>query len=78
MTAVGTADYGRAKDAIMGAVWTNRARPGKVYRGSRRRLRRIKVRDNTPFSLVLTAAMVLALMIFTIAWLIQHLPAHHD
>jgi hypothetical protein len=46
-------------------------------RGSRKRLRRIKLRENTPISLIITALIVLAVMIITLAWLIQHPPAHH-
>ena len=51
---------------------------GKIYRGSRRRLRRIKWRDHTPAEFWLFVVFMLLILIVLIPWLIKHPPpAHH-
>jgi hypothetical protein len=58
---------------------THAARPwaGKIYRGSRRRLRRIRLRENTPRGLIILALVLLAAFILSV-WLdLQHQAMHH-
>jgi hypothetical protein len=60
------------------ASGSHRFRPnaGKVYRGSRRRLRRIKWRENMSVELWIFVAFVVFLLIFGIPWLVEHPPRH--
>jgi hypothetical protein len=47
---------------------------GKVYRGSHRRLRRIKWQDNTSTELWLFVVLILIMVFVGIPWLITHPP----
>jgi len=54
-------------------------RPGREYRGSRKRVRRIKVRDNWhwPVELWFVVAVVLFTLFVVVPWLVRHpLPDH--
>jgi hypothetical protein len=46
-------------------------RPGKVYRGSRRRVRLIRLRDNWSLELWLLAAWVAFLLFVVVPWMIR-------
>jgi len=50
---------------------------GKVYRGSRKRLRRIGWRENTSVELWIFVVLVLFMLFVGIPWLIRHPPVHH-
>jgi hypothetical protein len=53
-----------------------RGGPSKVYRGSRRRIRRLTMRQNwPPDSWLLTV--IAALMLVVLIWVSQNLPADH-
>jgi hypothetical protein len=54
------------------------ARPGggKIYRGSRKRLKRIKWRENTPIEFWVLVALLLVALFVIIPWMIRH-PHHH-
>jgi hypothetical protein len=57
---------------------THATRPwaGKIYRGSPRRLRRIRFRENTPPGLIILALVLLAAFILSV-WLdLQHHAMH--
>jgi hypothetical protein len=53
------------------------ARPGagKVYRGSRKRLKRVKWRENTPIEFWVLVALLLVALFVIIPWMIRH--THH-
>jgi hypothetical protein len=52
-------------------------RPGREYRGSRKRVRRLKFRDNWPVELWFVVAVVLFTLFVVVPWLVQHpLPDH--
>ena len=52
-------------------------RPGREYRGSRKRVRRIQVRDNWPVELWFVVAVVLFTLFVVVPWLVRHpLPDH--
>jgi len=46
-------------------------RPGRWYRGSRRRLRQIRLRDNWPIELWLLVAWVAFLLLVVVPWMIH-------
>ena len=48
------------------------SRPQKVYRGSRRRVRRIKMRDNNSRTLWVLILWVAFLLIVVVPWMIRH------
>jgi hypothetical protein len=52
---------------------------GKIYRGSRRRLRRIKWHEHTPTEFWIFVGPVIVMLIVLILWLTKHPPAeaHH-
>ncbi len=54
-------------------------RPGaqKVYRGSRSRIRKIRLRDNTPPGLLLLGIVLLIVVIAMVVWQLQHPDMHH-
>jgi len=56
---------------------TIRPGAGRVYRGTRKRLRRIRLRENTPLGLLVFVVALVLLMIVTFVLLIQHPPLHH-
>jgi hypothetical protein len=56
---------------------TIRRGAGRVYRGTRKRLQRIRLRENTPAGLLIFVAALVLFMIVTLALLIQHPPLHH-
>jgi hypothetical protein len=51
---------------------------GKVYRGSRKRVRRIKWWENTSVELWIFVVLMLFMLFVGIAWMIGHPPADHD
>jgi uncharacterized iron-regulated membrane protein len=51
---------------------------GRVYRGSRKRIRRIKWRDNTSIEFWILVLLMLLLLFVGIPWMIRHPPADHD
>jgi len=54
-------------------------RPGKVYRGSRKRLRRIRLRDNWSVELWIFLAVMLFTLFVVVPWIVRHPPSdHHD
>lgn len=69
-----------APEAAIAVCFCNRMdptvgpRPPKTYRGSLRRLRRIKVRGHGSWELWILAAWVAFLLIVVIPWLIRHTP----
>lgn len=52
-------------------------RPGKVYRGSRKRLRRIKWYEHTSVEFWIFVALMLLMLFGGIPWMIRHPPEHH-
>jgi type II secretory pathway component PulM len=50
---------------------------GKVYRGSRKRLRRLKWREHTPAEFWILVVIVIVMLLVVIPWLINHPPAEH-
>ena len=55
---------------------TARTGAGKVYRGSNKRVRRIKWRANTPVGLRILTALLIVALAAMMSWLIRH-PPHH-
>jgi hypothetical protein len=55
---------------------TARTGAGKVYRGSNKRVRRIKWRDNTPIRLRILVALLIVALAAMMSWLIRHPPQH--
>lgn len=55
---------------------SNVGRAAKTYRGSRRRLRRISLRGNWSFELLLFVAWLLFCLLVLVPWLVQHPPTH--
>jgi hypothetical protein len=51
-------------------------RPAKIYRGSRRRLKRIAFRGNWSFELLLFIAWLLFCLLVLVPWLVRHPPDH--
>ena len=51
-----------------------RAGAGKIYRGSRRRLRRIKWHEHTPAEFWIFVVLVIVMLIVLIPWLTKHPP----
>jgi hypothetical protein len=49
----------------------------KVYRGSRTRIRRIRLRDNTPAGVLVLGIVLLVVVIAMIVWMVQHPEMHH-
>jgi hypothetical protein len=51
----------------------------RFNRGSKRRLERIRIKGNTPLSVVLLAIALVAFMLFTLTYMAAHpeLHAHH-
>ena len=47
-------------------------RPGKFYRGSRRRLKRITFRGNWSFELLLFVAWLLFCLLVLVPWMVRH------
>jgi hypothetical protein len=63
--------------ASFSGTHTTRPWAGRISRGSRRRLRRIRLRDNTPPGLIILALVLLAAFILSV-WLdLQHHAMHH-
>lgn len=54
-----------------------RHRPPKSYRGSRKRLRQIGLRDNWSVEFWLFVAILIFALFVAVPWLIQHPPLHH-
>jgi hypothetical protein len=52
-------------------------RTGKLYRGSRKRVQRIKVRENTSVELWIFVLLMLFLLFVGLPWLTKHPPADH-
>ena len=50
---------------------------GTAYRGTRKRLRRIRLRENTPAGLLIFMVALVLFMIVTFVLLIQYPPLHH-
>ena len=55
----------------------NSSRPAKLYRGSRRRIRRLTWRGNMSLEFWLFVIAVLLAVILGIPWLIKHPPREH-
>jgi hypothetical protein len=55
----------------------NGTRPGKVYRGSRKRIQRIKWRENTSVEFWILVILLLFMLLVAIPWLIKHPIEHH-
>jgi hypothetical protein len=55
------------------------ARPGagKLYRGSRKRVRRIKWRENTSVEFWIFVVLIVFMLLVGVPWLIKHPPADH-
>jgi hypothetical protein len=53
-------------------------RSGKVYRGSRRRVRRIRFRGNWAVELWILVAVILFVLFVVVPWLVQHPPVDHQ
>jgi hypothetical protein len=53
-------------------------RPAKIYRGSRRRLKRIAFRGNWSFELLLFVAWLLFCLLVLVPWLVRHPPEHRQ
>jgi hypothetical protein len=51
---------------------TSGARPSRTFRGSRRRVRRIKMRGNSAWELWLLLAWVLFLLFVVVPWMAHH------
>jgi hypothetical protein len=49
-------------------------RPGKVYRGSRRKVRRITLRGNWSIELLLFVAWLLFCLLVLVPWMVRHPP----
>lgn len=54
------------------------ARPGRVYRGSRKRVRRIRFRDNWAVELWILVAVILFTLCVVVPWLVRHPPSDHQ
>jgi hypothetical protein len=50
---------------------------GRVYRGSRKRLRRIKWYEHTSIEFWIFVLLLLLMVFVAIPWLIRHPPVHH-
>ena len=55
----------------MGGWATDGLRPGRWYRGSRQRLRRIRLRDNWSLELWLLIAWVAFLLFVVVPWMVR-------
>jgi uncharacterized membrane protein YbhN (UPF0104 family) len=51
-------------------------RPAKLYRGSRRRLKRITLRGNWSLELALFLVWLLFCLLVLVPWLVRHPPEH--
>jgi hypothetical protein len=49
----------------------------KVNRGSRTRIRRIRLRENTPLEVLLLGIVLLLVVMAVVAWMLQHPDMHH-
>jgi hypothetical protein len=49
----------------------------RVYRGSRTRIRRIRLRDHTPPGVLVLGIVLLVVVIAMIVWMVQHPEMHH-
>jgi hypothetical protein len=49
----------------------------KVHRGSRTRIRRIRLRDHTPAGVLVLGIVLLVVVIAMIVWMVQHPEMHH-
>src|SRR6266550_4621019 len=58
--------------ATADAVSTGGSRPAKSYRGSRRRVKRLKSRGNFSFEMWVLAAWVIFLLLVVLPWMIRH------
>jgi hypothetical protein len=58
---------------------TSGPRAGKVYRGSRRRLRRLTFRGNWSVELWIFLAVMLFMLFVVVPWIVRHPPSdqHH-
>jgi hypothetical protein len=68
MGTMGRVSVGNPQTAKTGAT--------KVYRGSSKRVRRIKWRDNTPARVRIFVALLIVALAAMMSWLIRH-PPHH-
>jgi hypothetical protein len=56
---------------------SSRSGAQKVYRGSRTRIRRIRLRENTPPSVLVLGMVLLIVVIAMVVWMVQHPDMHH-
>jgi type II secretory pathway component PulM len=63
--------------AAGGGRHASQDRPGKNYRGSKKRVDRIKWRDNTPRGFWILIVLTLFLLFAGISWLVTHPPDDH-
>jgi len=54
-----------------------RSGAGQVYRGSRKRVRRIKWWENTSVELWILVVLMLLMLFVGVPWLVRHPPADH-
>jgi hypothetical protein len=52
------------------------SRPARIYRGSRRRLKRLTLRGNWSPELLLFVAWLLFCLLVLVPWLVRHPPEH--
>jgi hypothetical protein len=60
-----------------GGPHPSHGRPEKTYRGSKRRLKRIRWRDNTPLEFWIFVVLMLLMLFVGIPWLLTHPADHH-
>ena len=56
---------------------TSSPRSGKVYRGSRRRVRRLTFRGNWSLELWIVLAVMLFTLFVVVPWIVRHPPSDH-
>jgi hypothetical protein len=54
-----------------------RAGVGRIYRGSAKRIGRIRWREHTPWELVALMVVVIAIVVALVSWLVTHPEAGH-
>jgi hypothetical protein len=69
----------RTPTAIMAPAgpYSNRSGALRVDRGSRKRLRRIRWRDNTPPGVLLLGAVLVIVLVALVVWTLEHPNAHY-
>jgi hypothetical protein len=60
------------KSRIVGDAVPGRHRPPKTFRGSRRRVKRITLKDNGSLELWLFVAWVVFLLVIVLPWMVRH------